>query len=168
MTPDTETTPLVLPIEATHIRALRNADSVVFRLYKGQATIEANRDADNSPDGFEHRTTIYTAHSVTDYGRSDGSAMSDGPTQYTAFEMFHSGAEYNDELGTFVGRLAKGDTVKLMWRRGAGSSETTNNAGLVVDDLMVCITKPSGRIETYLLSYQVSHDNTARMIRKTY
>lgn len=164
----TETTPLVLPIELTHIRALRNADSVVFRFHNGQATIEANMRAESSRDGFEHQTTIYARNAVTDYELNDGYAMSDGPTQYSAFEMFHSGAKYNDELGTFVGRLGKGDIVTLMWRRGAGSCETTREARLVVDDLMVRITKPSGRTETYMLAYQVSRDNTARMVRKTY
>jgi hypothetical protein len=169
MTASTDQTALVLPIDASHIRALRNADSVVFRLYKGQATVEANMRAESSRDGFEHQTTIYADHAVTDYERTDGYAMSDGPTQYSAFEMFHSGAKYSDELGSLVGRLAKGDVITLIWRRGAGSTEGTRNAGMIVDDLQVRITKPSGKRETYLLAYQACDPNSsARMVRKTY
>lgn len=163
MTTSIDTEPLTLPVEAAHLRALRNADSVVFRLYNGQATIEANRDARNTPDGFDAKSVIYAGGSlVMDYTNDRT-----GSTGFAAFHMEHSGPRYDVDLATLVGRIAKGDTLQLRWVRG-NDSDLTRSLGIVRDELRLRIVKPSGREESYLVTSSATLDNSARMVRRAY
>lgn len=166
----TTETALTLPIESAQLRALRSADSVVFRLYQGQATIEANRDARNSPDGFDAKSVIYAGgERVSDYtrtGDNDGYAMGNrrnGGRGYAAFHMEHSGPKYSRDLATLISRLAVGNTVKLEWVRG-NDSELTREAGIVRDELRLVIVKGK-REESYLVESSATLDNSARMVR---
>lgn len=172
MSEPTTTEPRNEPVTAQDKRALRHADSIVFRLYKGQATIEANLDAQRSPTGFEQKHLIYVggAH-VTDYSREHSYVPEKEWHRYSGFHMEHSGVRYNHPLRTLVDRLRIGGTASLHWIRG-NSSPLTIEAGLVVDVLYLHITQPPMKAATkppvtdvYMVDYSVSQDNSARMVK---
>lgn len=153
------------PITSEALRALRHADTIVFRLNDGQATIEASIDARNSRDGFEHTSVSYVAHDVTDYerGRSDV-PMSE--RRYSGF-VYMGSAKFDQVTQTLLTRIAKGDTVTLAWRYGNGVP-VLRDVGYRTDDLRVLITKPSGRVETYLVESSTGPDNSARMVKRAH
>lgn len=168
----TITEPLSLPVTAQDKRALRNADSIVFRLYQGQATIEANRDGKHTRDGFDAKHTIYVggAH-VTDYSREQTYVPANEQHRYSGFHMEHS-AQYSDTCRTLVERLRIGGTASLRWIRN-NSSPLTQEAGLVMDELFLVVNHParetgkSPRPDVYLVDTLVSRDNSARMVKVT-
>lgn len=154
----------ILPAEtvtAQHVRALKHADSIVFRHYEGQTTVEAHRDGAHTSTGFADVVTIYAESTVTDYGRETSWQPADA---YTCFHMEHA-SQFAPVAATLVGRIAAGDTLRLEWIRD-NNNDLTRAAGLHVDELRIVITKKNGKRETYTVDVQVSLDNSARMIRK--
>ncbi len=160
-TTDEPQAPRVEPITRQDKRALASADSVVFRLYQGQATIEANLDAARSSTGFDEMHTIHCSASVLDYS-AEGSTVRE-PADYQGFHMEHSGVKYNDDLRSIVSRIAVGDSVRLAWQ--VNSSGNLRESGWVRDELRLVLTNDKGKHETYIVDVQVGPDNTARMIK---
>lgn len=162
---DIITEPITDTVTAQQVKALKNADRVVFRLYKGQATVEAIMDASNprNSTGFEQQVIIYAGGvSVHDYAREHTHVPADEGHRYSGFEMFHS-AQYSPQSVTLLGRIRTGATLRLYWVR-ANNNEILNDKGLVQDQLSLVIEHNNKR-ETYLVAVRVGYDNSARMVK---
>jgi hypothetical protein len=140
-----------------------HADSVVFRLHKGQATIEAYKDGRNTADGFEARHNIYARATLRDYSADHYYVEPADLPRFNGFVIKHSGVRFNDDLRTLIGRLGIGDTVTLAWTRG-NNNENNRGIGWSRDELRLIIAKPKGKTESYLVDVNVGPDNSARMI----
>lgn len=149
-------------ITAQDRRALRSADSVVFRLYQGQATIEAILRGRGTSTGFDQTHYVFASTSVRDYSAETYCVEAEG---YTGFVMFHCGVGHNDRLATLVDALAIGSTVRLAWVRG-NDNENNRSIGWVRDELSLIVTSAKGKVSTFLVDVQVGPDNTARMVKR--
>lgn len=162
---DTETPTTIEPttLESQHLRALRNADRIVFRTYEGRSTVEAIRDGRNTPSGFEDTVTVDAGETFTDYGASHSSQSADG---YSAFHMEHS-AQHAPVLRTVLRHLRPGDTLTLHWVRD-NNSETHRDTGLHADELRLIVRtrKGTGPLDEYLIESAVRLDNSARLVRR--
>jgi hypothetical protein len=166
----TDTEKLISTLTQQDIRALRHADSIVFRQYNGQGTMEAIKDGSHTPDGFEQKHYVYVECGIADYG-NDGSLTEDGyvrltPETATCFHMENT-PQYDQAVTTILRRLGTGDTLRLVWTRD-NNSEIIRNAGLHVDSVKLEVSKKGDpkRRETYLVDVAVTYDNSARMIRQ--
>lgn len=109
-------------ITAQFKRALRHADSIVFRLYQGQATIEANRDAHRSPTGFNDKQVLHCGGpNVHDFEREHSWVPESEWHRYTGFHMEFSGIRGDQACRTLVDRLRVGGHAELHWLRGNSS-----------------------------------------------
>src|SRR5689334_16673613 len=98
-----------MTLTSQDVRAIRSADSVVFRLYNGEATIEAIRDGDKTADGFEQKHVVFVGSSVVDYGRDHTWQAGD---KYSCFA--HEGAaQYSQTWPSIAAQLKVGDEVTL-------------------------------------------------------
>lgn len=162
---DTTTAPLTDVITAAHKRALRHADSIVFRLYQGQATIEANLDARRSKTGFDEKVTINCgAARVNDLGREHTYVPEDEYHRYSGFEM--ASGIYNQAIRTLVDRISIGGTLTLLWTR-SDNNDITREARIAVDHLHLQIRTPKNPNypDCYLVRTFVGRDNSARMVK---
>jgi hypothetical protein len=150
------------PVSAQDRRALRSADSVVFRLYQGQATVEANLRGDRTSNGFDQKHTVFAETSVRDYSAEHYAVGAEG---YTGFVMFHSGVRYNPVLDTLVEAMAPGSMLRLEWTRG-NDNENNRQVGWVRDELRMVVISAKGKVSTFLVDVQVGPDNTARMVKR--
>lgn len=153
-------------ITAAHKRALRNADSIVFRLYQGQATIEANRDARHSSTGYDEKVTIHCGGArVNDCGRDHTYVPEDEQHRYSGFEMASSGI-YDQKIRTLVDRISIGGTCTLLWTR-SDNNMITLEKGIAVDHLLLQIRTPKkpNYPDVYLVRTFVGLDNSARMVK---
>lgn len=150
------------PVSAQDRRALRSADSVVFRLYQGQATVEGTLRGDKTSSGYDQTHTVFAETSVRDYSAEHYAVGAEG---YTGFVMFHSGVAYNAVLSTLVDAMALGSTLRLEWTRG-NDNENNRQVGWVRDELRLVVTSPKGKVSTHLVDVQVGPDNTARMVKR--
>ena len=153
-------------VSAQDKRALRHADSVVFRLWKGQATIEAIRDGRDTADGFDAKHILYVgAAHVADY--HPGVSPEPGQRHWAGFHMEH---HFNAKTRTLMDRLVVGGRVELHWVRN-NTTEVVTEAGLVRDELYLHVLDRPGKTGTparpavYLVTFYVGYDNTARLIR---
>lgn len=166
---DNTTEPRREPITAQDKRALRHADSIVLRLYQGQATVEGYLRAGRSPNGFEQHHIIYAGGaSITDYGRDHGHVPTDEWHRYTGFESL--GSNYDDKVRTLIDRMRIGSTLGLRWVRD-NNSPLTSKAGLVVDQVLLVVNRPAAnggkapRPDVYLAETSCTLRNSARMIQ---
>lgn len=157
----TTATVFARPVSAQDRRALRSADSVVFRLYQGQATVEGIQRGDRTTSGFDQTHTVFAETSVRDFGAASYCVGAEG---YTGFVMFHSGAAYNATLATLIDAMAVGSTLRLEWTRG-NDNENNRQVGWVRDELHLVVTSAKGKASTFLVDVQVGPDNTARMVK---
>jgi hypothetical protein len=118
-------------ITASHKRALRNADSIVFELTSdGQAQIRAIKRAEYSTTGFDQTVTIYVGGArVSDYGKQ----TKHYPEQhtYTAFHM-EMNSSMDNTVRTLVNRVKIGGFMNLVWTRD-NNNELLRHAGLHQD-----------------------------------
>jgi hypothetical protein len=166
---ETTTAPRTDAITAAHKRALRHADRIIFRLWQGQATIEAYRDASHSTTGFEEKVTIDVGGArIVDYGRDNGAYVR--MDEYHRFYAFHSEMSWKyasiKTIRTLIDRIRIGGTLSLVWSRDAYRNEYAKNAALHVDTLHLVISHPKMTApDEYLVDFQVCADNSARMIQ---
>lgn len=167
----TSTEPLTLPVTTADKRALRHANTIVVRLYKGQATLEAYLRSDDrhNTTGFEQHHVIYCGDTVvTDYGRSHSYVPENEWHRYTGFASI--GSVFSNTIRTLVDRIRVGGTMSVRWVRD-NASDVTRDAGLVVDQVYLRITAPAGKsgltpnFDEYLVAVSVSRRNSARMIQ---
>jgi hypothetical protein len=143
-------------LERHHLRAFRSADSLAFHhLPNRQGEIVLRKRAESTTSGFEEQVSIFTDSYVGDYSRHEIGQ------RYTGFHLAYG---YNDLMRTLVGRLQVGDTLGLVWRRD-NNNDILRDAGLHGDEVMLVITKKTGKKETYLLDSSVYRDNSARAIK---
>jgi hypothetical protein len=158
-----DTQELVLPVTAQDLRALRHADSVVFRHHQGQSTIEANKDGSHTKDGFDVKHTVYVAGEVRDHDR----ARMYGREQHAAFYMV-SGAQYSDTLLTLLRKIRPGDQLTLRWT-AANDNQNDEAVGWHRDELRLIVQRDQQkRADVYLVAAQHGPDNTARMVRRVW
>lgn len=152
---------LPTPLESHHIRALRNADQIVFRHHDGQSTVEAIRAARNSRTGFDEAVVIFAESAFTDYGAN---YLRGEPDSYEAFHMEHA-AKFNPAVVTVLRHLRAGDVLRLRWTLD-NNTDTIRRADLHQDELFVEVRRSERRIDAYMIESAVRLDNSARMIRR--
>lgn len=173
MTTTTTTETRDEPITTIDKRALRHADRIVFRLYQGQATIEAYLEPRNprNSTGFEQKHTIYVGGThVSDYGKTYSWVSAEDGHRYSGFHM-ESSSQFSPMVRTLIDRLRVGGHVALHWRRD-NLNGPTRDAGIVVDDLFLHVTPPAAKTaqvpappDVYMVRTFVGLDNSARMIQ---
>jgi hypothetical protein len=167
MTSTTSTIPTTV-IERSHLRAIRNADSIVFRTHEGQSTIELKLGAHRSKSGFEQTEYLYCKDRITDYSRAHTFVEPDERAKfYSAFHMEHTGVKYNPDLESVMARIKVGDLLGLHWTTN-NSSTNTDGIGWVRDELRLEILHLNGTAERYLVEVNVGPDNSARMVRRKF
>lgn len=162
------------------LKALRTADSIVFRMHKGVATIEAGleggwgeepriftptqqRTFPTTDTGSRERIRVVTVQGViTSYDRDETRR----PTgdEGVAFEMIHS-AQYSDVWQTVVSLLRVGDALTLHFVADGDTTDYLRKAGLHGDRLDLVVRRGEGRPMTFTLDSRVCPANTARMIK---
>jgi hypothetical protein len=177
------------PLTSEDIAALKDADSVVFRLTSKGSSIEAGlrKYAEDGPVIFTAREQrLYTSvdhYSPTERSRiisTDVSASgygdgTSGGWRWNAdntsgrpdcFEMIGS-ARYLHTLGTILVGLRAGDVVTLVWTAD-NNTDNYKAVGFHADELTLVAIDPTGKRpeRTWLVAYSVGPDNTARMIRR--
>jgi hypothetical protein len=156
---DTTTANQILPIDRA---AMRSADRIVFRTYRGTSTIECIV----SPDGSmanERTHAIPVRATISDYGK--GAPFGHDISNYSGFSI-KSNTTYGDGvIPSIIARIGKGDDIVLMWVRD-NNNELQRSVNFVTDELKIRIVKPSGKWETYLVDRSTGLDNSARMVKR--
>ena len=173
---DTTTEILDLPLEAHHVKALKNADWITFRGYQGQATVEAGLREEHSPTGFEQRTTVYCGPTqVEDYSKGNEEWVRERVRThgYSCFTMIHA-SKFCPPIQTIVRRLKAGQRLQLRWVR-SNNTDTLDKYGLVHDELrLVVLTAVKAKYDglpitwtrdEYNIDEFVGEDNSARYCR---
>lgn len=139
------------------LRALRNADDIVFRFFNGKHTIEPIRRADHSDTGFEQRIEIEVGGSVENLDWHSTAVVTSG------FEMVNA-SQFNKEMRTIVGFLKVGDVLELKWVAN-NNSENMVRAGLVADELRLEVRRGK-KVFYFNLEYSITPANSlARLVR---
>lgn len=170
------------------ITAIRRADSAVFRIHQGRATLElgVSKWADDRghvvwnvadqtlfpeipdfvSDGRERRRVIEVLGTLT--GSSDDTStrpLSDGSS---AFYMLHS-AKYHHPWLTWAQMLVKpGDVVVLSFYADAHTNDYARHAGLHVDTLTVYLRRTGQKCPiAFSMGESITPDNSARMVKRS-
>lgn len=144
-------------ITAEQLKALRNADTIVFRYSPEATTIEAVRSVDPS-DGYgerDLRVSIPVEDAVvTNYACQN-------PVDGSLFRTVSSAAwvlgasQYNATVSTFLRQiLRKGDRIRPVFVAG-NDSAAVRDAKLTVDELHVNLDRGQGRALTFSLDHWV-------------
>jgi len=142
------------------VAAMKKADRIVFRHYRGESQIEAIKEADER-NPFEQVRIVACSAKFVDY--SDRKVFGPALDTFTGFEMkMHPG--YDEEWLTIVSLLREGDELTLVWKRDAGSCQNFKDAGLHGDSLSLAV-KRGEKTLTFFIESSVCPDNTARMIK---
>jgi hypothetical protein len=160
MTTDTTTIPT---IDRDDLKALRTADSIVFRHTPEGSTIECiKRDRDEF-GGLERRRDIAVEGTIfagydADGGRSRGTKMNYG------FAHFGS-AHYTEQWHTVVQLLRSGDSLRLEFRTDDATNGYVKEAGLHADELYLRVER-AGKRMYFLLDVSICPSNSARMCKE--
>lgn len=147
-------------LDATDVRALKHATSLVFHHRDGEGFIRAILDADHSSTGFEQEHRIAaTMSSIHDYSQDSGLEH----REYDAAVVMLS-AQYHEIGRTLVRHMRAGTQFTLEWWRN-NSSPVTKELGFVRDELRIKIGKDRKVADTFLVDVYAGKDNTARMVR---
>ena len=147
-------------LTAMDIKALRQADQIVFRHYRGAAQIEAIKRLDNEPFATEARYDVAVfASEVYDY-----SSQADAPRerQWSCFAMLHA-AQHNERWRTICELVRTGDTVSFHWGR-SNNNGYLDDAALAFDTLSIIIRRGNKKY-TIQVNESITSDNSARMVR---
>ncbi len=152
-------------LNSLDIRALRDADSVVFRHSEaGQPVIECiRRLAKPTPWETESRYCINVTSRIHQ-NFSRGVARSVKRTKAVHIEMH---AQYNEKWKTIVGSLKAGDVLGLDWRMDCHTNGYLEKAGLHGDVLELVAMREGSKNTKKLLweaGSSVCAENSARMI----
>jgi len=145
------------------LKALKQADTICFRLNDGKHTLEASKRVNDGVYG-DHtvRADLSIDGFVRDYGKNGGQID-------TAF-CYLGSAKYIPEIQTILTLLRAGDHIKVMWIAN-NDSEVLTNAGFCQDEVRLIVTRQaaSGRskVLNFLIDSQVSPINSsARICRR--
>lgn len=151
------------PLTSVDIAALRKADSILFHHKDDDGKIAAVKEAREAsarnPFPTESRHVIPVESSVRRFTRGEGNA-------YTAFCMISS-AQYSPAWTTIAALLRAGDVLSLAWYRGNNSPVITD-AGLVRDELRLCVKRGDKQRFVFIVEVSVGQDNTARMTQRAH
>jgi len=142
------------------VAAMKKADRIVFRHYRGESQIEAIKEADER-NPFEQKRIVACGAKFVDY--SDRKVFGPALDTFTAFEMIHS-PSYNEEWLTIVSLLREGDELTLVWTRDAYKCQNLDAAQLHGDSLSLAV-KRGEKTMRFSVEWSVCPDNTARMIK---
>lgn len=168
-------------LTADDVKALRRAETVVFRLRNGRYTIEAGIGwmteartytaaeqrifPDLSTGSSERERVIETFGAIQPYGSGTYTAR-----YSTGFAMINS-AQFTQTWITIASLLRAGDVLSLRFLADAHTNDNLRKAGLHGDVLRLDVTRDQGHlvIDGTVLAFDVisstSPDNTARMVR---
>jgi len=152
MTSDTITAPV---LTAQDVRALRNADALVF-IHTGEDTggIRAVKRAENSATGFEQHHLITARRSTVEtYAH---------PAEHIRASFVEMWPQTTLHIQTLLRAMRTGQQFTLKWTRG-NQSPVLDAAGLVRDELRVRVGTDDKPAQEFLVAVQVGLDNTARM-----
>lgn len=164
-------------LTADDVKALRQAEKVVFRMTQGQATIEAGLGdmlaepraytgaqrrvfPELSTGSSDRERTIEVSGSVR--GSVEGGF--DSLAAHTGFAMLHT-AQYTPTWTTIASLLRVGDALMLVFDGDAHTDENLRKARMHGDVLRLRVRRPNGRVLTFDVASSTGPDNTARMVR---
>jgi hypothetical protein len=164
----------VAPLTVQDIKALRTAETVVFRHYKGVPTIEVYlRDHTEpliytavqqrlfpEPGVDERKRTLAVGGLITYY--DDDSRKTAGP-EGNAFEMIHS-AQYSQTWKTITSLLKVGDVLTLHFNGDRYSNGYSKKAYLHIDGLNLDIKRGKAQL-SFMVAVGVCLANSARMVK---
>lgn len=142
-------------ISTFEAKAIREANSLCFDHMRGHGQIRAIlRDADHN----ETQVRIPAHHSHVESFRA-------GDTDTASGFSYMMNVAYVPEMVTIRRRLITGAAFTLHWT-AYNQSPLLDEAGLVCDELRIRIQGPRATVaDTFLVSRQVSRNDSARMIR---
>ena len=161
------------------LAALRKAETVVFRSFKGEGTLEVGirgwgdpvvysaADQRLFPEtgmAYDERRRVISVN-ATISGFHEGSGIWRGDDESSAFEMIHGGP-YNAVWTTIVGLLRAGDRVTLAFGADAHNNGYVYSANLHADELRLLVERDGKPTMTFLIKVSVCADNTARMVQR--
>lgn len=160
------------------IDALRNADSVVFRVYRGRSTIEATIRTDNDPttdrprilsakqqrifpmnDAYERKCEIEVPGFVSDYSLASLKEYKDA----AAFYMVHT-SKFSMTWQSIVSILKGGDILSLHFVGNKYTNDYVRDKGLNGDAVEMGISR-KGKAFTFVVGTSICPDNSARMVK---
>lgn len=169
-------TPEVTPLTAQDIKALRTAETVVFRHYKGDATIEASlRDHMDGgrvytaeqqrlfpvTPGVDERQRVLTVNGLITY-YDDTTRRTTGP-EATAFEMIHS-AQYSQTWQTIASMLKVGDVLTIHFNGDRYANGYSHKTDLHIDGLNLDVKRGKQDL-SFIVAVSVAPANSARMVK---
>lgn len=173
MTTTTDTATTVLT--ADDVKALRKAETVIFRLRQGRYTIEAGIGkalSDNRPyTDVQRRLFPDRAYGSSDRDRTltvSGYICSYAgrPTSEDSncFAMIFN-ANYAETWKTIAGLLRAGDELSLTFKGDAHTNEALRKVGMHGDVLVLNVHRTDGSTMTFEVAHSTGPDNTARMVQ---
>ncbi len=147
-----------------YLKALKQAETICFRLTNGKHTIEASKKVSDGIYG-DHTVNadLEVDGRITDYGKNGGEISE-------AFGYIGS-AKFCPEIQTLISFLRAGDQLKLEWIAN-NDSEVLTKAGFCQDELKLLVTRESktGKVSvlTFHIDSQVSPiDSSSRICLRT-
>jgi hypothetical protein len=158
---------LAIPVAltATHISALRRADTVCFDHDSDRGSwircIKRLKPTAADPFQPEERTIAIKCasrvHAWTDMTHTT-------PIAIRAY-VYLGSAQYDDEWKTIASLIRAGDTLMLSWHRGGLGSPFLRERGLVGDYLQLLVFRKERPVYTFRIDNYVGADNSARMTK---
>lgn len=125
------------------IKAMRNADYIVFSRKDGQDNIICGKE-ESDEFGDKRRERVVNVHGwITDYERN---GQIDQKTAY-CFHMLHS-SKYHTIWQSIASLMQVGDGISLRWTR-SNNSEFLQKREIVMDMLDIEIVKAKGKSITF-------------------
>jgi len=153
-------------IKRIDINAMKQADSICFRTVKKNekmvTTIECSKKkSETTPFESNH---VFMGECKNKAVQCIGSFLSPKEPMH-CFEMFSLYDFDFCPLKTAISLLKVDDTIRLVWYKGAGSTEDLKENGFVSDHLYLEIIRKDKVKYNFLLSVSTGRDNSARMIK---
>jgi hypothetical protein len=146
------------------ISALKKADRICFRTYKGESNIEcvkrikSEKEKIENPYSDEIRHNISVKHNLQDYGR-----IKIVENNFEAFELVY---DYSEEMQSIIAFLKENDEITIVWVRD-NNNQYVDGVRLHVDVLKIRINR-GDKTFLFIINHSVCEDNNARMIKVEY
>lgn len=173
MTTTTDTA--IATLTTDDVKALRKAESVVFRLHKGRYTIEAGIGkmlCDNRPytdverrlfpdlaTGSSDRERVLTVHGYID--SYQGRRFTEDSKGFAMINSAHLVPTWQ----TVARLLRAGDEITLHFLGDAHTTLALEEVGMHGDVVRLNVHRADGSTMTFEVAHSTGPDNTARMVR---
>jgi hypothetical protein len=167
----------IAPLIPQDVDALRKADVVVFRHYKGVATIEASLRGRLDPrvytaseqrlfpevDSWERKRTIPVDGLITYYDNDETCSRRTAGPEGHAVSVLGS-ANYTRTWTTIANLLKPGDVLSLHFNGDRYANKYSRDAGVHIDGLNLDVQR--GKTEmSFVIDVSVCPANSARMVK---